>query len=78
MKNKKTKLPNVWNYAKKVSDIPEGAIGINTNNPDKLRIFQGGKWEEFAISQASRWTTRGRNQAAATLTIVVVATVSPS
>ena len=47
MKNKKTKLPNVWNYSKKVSDIPEGAIGINTNNPDKLRIFQGGKWEEF-------------------------------
>ena len=47
MKNKKTKLPNVWNYSKKVSDIPEGAIGVNTNNPDKLRIFKGGKREEF-------------------------------
>ena len=41
---KENNLPKVWNYAKKISDIPEGAIGINLNNPDKLRIFQDGKW----------------------------------
>ena len=40
-------LPNVWNYAKKISNIPEGALGINTNRPDKLRIFKDGKWEEL-------------------------------
>jgi len=43
---KKNNLPKVWNYAKKISDIPEGAIGINLNNPDKLRIFQDGKWTD--------------------------------
>jgi len=37
-------LPSVWNYAKKISNIPEGALGINTNRPDKLRIFKNGKW----------------------------------
>ena len=37
-------LPSVWNYAKKISNIPEGALGINTNRPDKLRIFKDGKW----------------------------------
>ena len=40
----KNNLPNVWNYAKKISNIPEGALGINTNRPDKLRIFKDGKW----------------------------------
>ena len=40
----KNNLPNVWNYAKKISDIPEGALGINTSRPDKLRIFKDGKW----------------------------------
>ena len=40
----KNNLPNVWNYAKKISDIPEGALRINTNRPDKLRIFKDGKW----------------------------------
>ena len=40
----KNNLPNVWNYAKKISDIQEGALGINTNRPDKLRIFKDGKW----------------------------------
>ena len=44
---KENDLPNVWNYAKKISAIPEGAIGVNTNHPDKLRIFQDGKWQEF-------------------------------
>ena len=47
MKNKKNNLPNVWNYSKKISDIPEGAISINENDPDKLRIFKDGKWQEF-------------------------------
>ena len=41
---KENNLPKVWNYAKKINDIPEGAIGINLNNPDKLRIFLDGKW----------------------------------
>ena len=41
----KKNLPNVWNKAK-TNDIPEGAIGINLNNPDKLRIFQDGKWTD--------------------------------
>ena len=36
-------LPKVWNKAK-TNDIPEGAISINLNNPDKLRIFQDGEW----------------------------------
>ena len=40
-------MPNVWNYSKKISDIPEGAISINENDPDKLRIFKDGKWKEF-------------------------------
>ena len=40
----KNNLPNVLNYAKKISDIPEGALCINTNRPDKLRIFKDGKW----------------------------------
>ena len=39
-------LPSVWNYSKKISDIPEGALGINTNRPDKLRIFKDGKWTD--------------------------------
>ena len=43
----KKNLPNVWNYSKKISDIPEGAISINENDPDKLRIFKDGKWQEF-------------------------------
>jgi len=41
---KENDLPNVWNYSKKISDIPEGAISINLNNPDKLRIFKDGEW----------------------------------
>ena len=47
MKNKKNNLPNVWIYSKKISDIPECAISINENDPDKLRIFKDGKWQEF-------------------------------
>ena len=43
----KKNLPNVWNYSKKISDIPEGAMRVNTNDPDKLRIFKDGKWQEF-------------------------------
>ena len=43
----KKNLPNVWNYSKKISDIPEGAISVNTNDPDKLRIFKDRKWQEF-------------------------------
>ena len=39
-------LPSVWNYSKKISDIPEGALGINTNRPDKLIIFKDGKWTD--------------------------------
>jgi len=43
----KKNLPNVWNYSKKISDIPEGAMSVNPNDPDKLRIFKDGKWQEF-------------------------------
>ena len=43
---KKNNLPNVWNKAK-TNDIPEGAMSVNTNDPDKLRIFKDGKWQEF-------------------------------
>ena len=25
--------------------IPEGAMCINTNEPDKLKIFENGKWK---------------------------------
>ena len=42
----KKNLPNVWNYSKKISDIPEGAMCINTNEPDKLKIFQDEKWTD--------------------------------
>jgi len=42
---KKNNLPNVWNKAK-TNDIPEGAMFINTNEPDKLKIFQDGEWTD--------------------------------
>ena len=42
---KKNNLPNVWNKAK-TNDIPEGAMCINTNEPDKLKIFQDEKWTD--------------------------------
>lgn len=42
---KENNLPKVWNQAKK--DIPEGALCINTNEPEKLKIFNNGKWEEI-------------------------------
>ena len=42
---KQNNLPKVWNQAKK--DIPEGALCINTNEPEKLKIFNNGKWEEI-------------------------------
>ena len=29
---------------KKQNDIPEGAVGINTNEPEKLKVFKDGKW----------------------------------
>ena len=38
-------LPKVWNKAK-TNDIPEGAMCINTNEPDKLKIFQDEKWTD--------------------------------
>ena len=41
----KKNLPNVWNKAK-TNDIPEGAMCFNTNKPDKLKIFQNGKWTD--------------------------------
>jgi len=40
---KENNLPKVWNKAK-TNDIPDGAMCINTNEPDKLKIFQDGKW----------------------------------
>ena len=42
---KQNSLPNVWNKAK-TNDIPEGAMCINTNEPDKLKIFENGKWKQ--------------------------------
>ena len=41
---KQNNLPNVWNKAK-TNDIPEGAMCINTNEPDKLKIFENGEWK---------------------------------
>ena len=43
----KNNLPNVWNYAKKISDIPEGALWFDPNEPEKLRNRVNGKWEEL-------------------------------
>ena len=43
---KENDLPNVWNKAE-TNDIPEGAMCINTNEPDKLKIFKNGKWEKI-------------------------------
>ena len=42
---KQNNLPNVWNKAE-TNNIPEGAMFINTNEPEKLRIFQDGKWKD--------------------------------
>ena len=41
---KQNSLPNVWNKAK-TNDIPEGAMCINTNEPDKLKFFENGEWK---------------------------------
>ena len=43
---KENDLPKVWNQAKN-NEIPEGALCINTNEPEKLKIFNNGKWEEI-------------------------------
>ena len=43
----KNNLPNVWNYAKKISDIPEGAILFNPSEPEKIINRVNGKWEEL-------------------------------
>ena len=29
---------------KKQNDIPEGAMSINTNEPEKLKVFKNGEW----------------------------------
>ena len=46
MKNKKTNLPNVWNKPK-TKNIPEGALWFNPDDPEKLKGFKNGKWEEI-------------------------------
>ena len=40
---KEDNLPKVWNKAK-TNDIPEGSFWFNPDDPEKLRIFQDGKW----------------------------------
>ena len=49
---KENNLPNVWNKAK-INDYPipegewnEGALWFSPNEPDKLKIFQDGKWTD--------------------------------
>ena len=44
----KKNLPNVWNKAK-TNDIPEGAMCINTNEPDKLKIFQDNQYILYLV-----------------------------
>ena len=41
----KKNLPNVWNKTK-TNDITKGAMCFNTNEPDKLKIFQDGEWTD--------------------------------
>ena len=43
---KKNNLPNVWNKAE-TNDVSEGAMCFNTNEPDKLKIFQDGEWTDI-------------------------------
>ena len=42
---KENNYPNVWDKAE-TNNIPKGAMFINTNEPDKLKIFQDGKWTD--------------------------------
>ena len=43
---KEDNLPKVWNKAK-TNDIPEGSFWFNPDDPEKLRGFKNGKWEEL-------------------------------
>ena len=46
---KENNLPKVWNYAKKISDIPEGSLWLNPKKPNSISIFENGKWQERKI-----------------------------
>jgi hypothetical protein len=41
---KKSKFYNSSIYGE---EVPEGAMWFNQNNPDKVKIFKNGKWEEM-------------------------------
>ena len=44
---KENNLPKVWNYAKKISDIPDGSLWFTPDDPDKLKVMVNGKWEKI-------------------------------
>ena len=46
MTKEKSDLPNVWDKANK-KDITEGSLWSSPDDPEKLRIYKNGKWEEI-------------------------------
>ena len=46
MTKEKPNLPNVWDKANK-NNILEGSLWSNPDDPEKLRIYKNGKWEEI-------------------------------
>ena len=46
MSKEKTNLPNIWDKANK-KDIPENSLWFTPDEPEKLKIFKNGEWQQI-------------------------------